>query len=242
MRMPGAFFLLVLCGASRPVQASAPINLFRPDTGQKTTFVHRSVSDGKVLDTASYWITSLSGDTATYGFIFLQGRGTGVRTLAWSSGRLTAPFLLKSRTLDTNGIHAQRKTFPADYSRRTSGNPIRYGYTLQHVVEGFLFDTLLVSCSYNADADESDNCDFITPSGVLVYSSMEGSMLPPSGTRFLPDAETLTAMGGRQIANRIMRILRRKPVPASGLMEGFDIRRRWIEAAPAAAILPAPWR
>lgn len=242
MRLPGLILLLMLWGGSRCVEASQPINLFRPDTGQRTLFEERDGFGRGVFDTISFWITAKSGDTASYRVLHLKTRRTAIRTFAWDMDKLTDRVLLKSGTLDTSGIYSKVKNFPADFTSRTATNASRSGYTLRHVVDGFLFDTLLVSCAYLSTSDEGDNCDFITPSGVLVYSSVEGCMCVPSTSfRYMPDAETLAAMGGRPVPNLVLRKTRRKAVTAVPLIrptDGFDIRGRWTTAPSAALSLP----
>jgi hypothetical protein len=242
MRKPGLAFLLLLFAASHSVAISAPLNLFRPETGQRTAFEVWHDSGRKVHDTVSYWIESQSGDSAKYGVLYSKSRTTGFLTFSWAAGRLTAPNLLKSRRLDTNGIFRRRKTFPADYTRRSATNTAPSGITLQHTVSGFLFDTLLVSCSYEAELDAGDNCDFLTPSGILVYSSVEMCLCAPPSFRIIPDAATLAAMGGKPVSIRVAGKPLRNPAAAWVPMEGFDVRGRRAGTARAHGSIAAPAR
>lgn len=242
MRLPVVAFLLMVNGGARFVEAATSLNLFRPDTGQRTTFEVRDVSGRSVLDTVRYSITALSADTAYYRVLYFRSQTTGIQTLVWSQGRLTARALLKAGTLDTNGIYSRLKTFPADFTSRTATNPARSGYTLQHVVNGFLFDTLLVACHYNAALDEGDNCDFVTPAGVLVYSNVVDCLCSPSSFRVTPDAATLAAMGGKPVSNGVAGNPRHPAVSAFRGAGGFDILGRWRRAVRAVVFPASPAR
>lgn len=238
MRRPGMISLLMLWGASLSVEASGPLNLFRPDTGQRTTFTVKYFHGGTTGGTVTYSIVSRSGDSAEYHLLRSPSQMTGIYTLRWSQGKWTARPLLRAGTLDTNGIHARLKTFPADFKAWTATSRSGSGFTLQHVVEGFVFDTLLVACQYEAATDQGDNCDFVTPSGVFVYSNVEGVF----GHQLVPDAATLAAMGGKPVSTRVVRNPLGQAAPAFLRLEGFDFLGRVHRPAPAETFPDAPAR
>lgn len=199
-RLPVTPLLLLGFLQAQP-SSGGPINVFRPETGQLSVFHIFPLRESDVIersyDTLELWISRKSEDTAFYRFDYSRDSlaSSLERRMAWSQGRLRAGQLLSSIFLDTNGIYGRRKDFPEDYRGTTTRNGGGSGYTLQHVVSGFVFDTLLVSCAYEAATDGGDNCDFITTSGILVYSNLWGM----SSFRRLPDSGALAGMGGRPV-------------------------------------------
>ncbi|MFC1586047.1 hypothetical protein ACFL5V_10905 [Fibrobacterota bacterium] len=172
-----------------PGQGQNPINLFQPEVGQTHTVINLS-RDSSWGDTAVYTVTSQSGDS------FYVSTDDQIETsISWQAGVLSAPMLLGNGTLDTNGIYTVQMNFPEDYSTGPMGQT-KTGYVLDHVIQDFTFDTLLVSCRYMSYIDIGNICDFVTPSGYLVQSVNNDCFCIGGGYANNLEEETLEFISG----------------------------------------------